>query len=151
MLQRQIHRIGSMVVLICLLAAAGLNASSATVFVSATVLPWVKMDVRQHQNRYTIAPADIARNYIDIPYSATVAVETNVSVLLLTLVPAGGEQIAASINGENRYAGTLEIALTEHEKYARHVTRDLDFRIFLDSDSQAGSYVLDAWISIQAY
>ena len=151
MVRIQIYRTISIAFMLLLLSVPSLNASSATVLISATVLPWVNMDVRQHQKNYTVAQNDIERNYIDIPYSATVEIETNVSVLLLTLLTSGSEQIVVSISGENRFENTLEISLTENEKYARHITRDLDFRVLLNRDSQIGIQALDAWISIQAF
>ncbi|HKJ03972.1 MAG TPA: hypothetical protein VJ974_00135 [Geopsychrobacteraceae bacterium] len=151
MIRSQVYRTISLVLILLLISVGSLNASSATVLVSATVLPWVNMDIRQNQKNYTVSPDDIERNYIDILSSATVDVETNVSVLILTLVSSDGEQIVASISGENRFDNTLKIALTENEKYANHITRDLDFRVILDRDSQPGTHDLNAWLSIQAF
>lgn len=151
MKRNQIQRIISIVFILFLFLVESLNASSATVLVSARVMPWVNMNVQQHQKNFTIASDDVGRSYIDIPYSVTVDIETNVSVLVLSLDSPGSEQLMASVSGENRFDTSLQLALTDNEKNSRHITRTLDFRVILDRDSQVGTHDLNAWLSIQAF
>lgn len=151
MVRNQTSRVILLVVIIYWFSVGILSASSTTVQVRATILPYVKMNVLQHETRYEIRQNDIYRGYVDIPFSATVNIETNTHVLILTVLPTGSVRITASISGFNRFDDILEIFLTENERYARQVTRDLDFRVFLDENSQQGTYTLAPWITIQGY
>lgn len=140
----------SMIILL-VFSVAELYATSATLYVKATILPFVRMDIQQHKTDFVLSLNDLDRNHLDIPFSATVNIDTNVPVLILTLLPSGNEQILASVSGRNNFDNTLEIILSESERFARHVTRDLDFRVLLDKKSQPGPLFLAPGISVQGY
>lgn len=126
-------------------------ASSATVHVRATILPYVQVSVQQHTADYYISQSDLHRNHIDLPFSATIKIDTNVPELMLSLLPTGGDQILFSISGENRFDRVLKISLSESERYAGQVNRALDFRVLFTGDTQPGTQTLEPLISMSGY
>lgn len=138
-------------VIVILFSVGNLAAASTMLHVRATLLPYANMDVQQQATSYSITPADLERSYIDLPLFATVNIDTNVSTLILSIIPAGKEQILTSIRGTGSFSSTVEIVLTASERYASHATRNLDFRVLLDADIQTGTYVLNPWLSVQGY
>lgn len=132
-------------------SVGSLDAASAILHVRATILPYADIDARQQLASYNVAPADLERSYVDLPHSATVNINTNVPVLIITIVPSGRELILAGLSGSNQFANSVEIVLTATERYNRQVTRNLDFRVLLDEESQVGTYALNPLMSVQGY
>lgn len=132
-------------------SGGSLWASSATVHVRATILPYIQMSVQQHKTDYAIAQIDLDRNYIDLPLSATIKIDTNVPEVMLSLVLAGGDEVLISFSGEDRFDNVLEISLSESERFAQQVTRNLDFRVLFDRDTLPGNLDLAPLITMSGY
>lgn len=151
MLKKQICCVMLFVVIFILSSAGILLANSASVYVSATVLPYVQMNVTQHETYYSISPRDLEQGYIVIPSSVTVNIDTNTSELILSFLSSGAGQIDGSLSGLSSFGERVEIMLTDNEKHARHASRKIDLRVSLDQDTQIGEHILEPMIMVEAF
>ncbi len=124
--------------------------SSAVVKVSATVLPWVKLNASQHVTHYTVTADNMTRGYVDLPGAATVRVRSNENRTIgVTLLNEGPERILIKASGTPDYPVAGEAVVIGRPQRGAEIARDLDLRVILPEGTREGTYTLN--ISLNPY
>ncbi len=124
--------------------------SSAVVRVSATVLPWVKLNASQHITHYKVTSNDITRGYVDLPHSATVRVRSNENRTIgVTVLNEGPERILVKASGTPDYPGAGGAVVIGRPQRGAEIARVLDLRVILPEGTREGTYALS--ISLNPY
>ena len=138
------------VILVLVVLPTESHSGSATVHISARVLPWASMNVQQHTTSYQVGPEDITRGYVDVPSTATVDILTNTSEINLSLLSLGGARGLIGAAGDHKFGSRLWVSLTAEELHLRHAFQVIDVRVLLDTESQPGTHALVIKLGIDA-
>jgi hypothetical protein len=126
------------------------SGSSAVLRVSATVLPWLKLNASQHVARYTVTRDDLMRGYVDLPGSATVRIRTNDNRTIgVTVLNEGPERILAKASGSAEFTGSGGALVIGRPQKGAEIAQNLDLRVILPEGMREGTYALN--ISINPY
>lgn len=137
------RRLAYIITLLLSGAPSAFAASSATLQVSATILPFVSFQAVQHVATYQVGSADIKRGYIDLPGSLTVNVRTNVAAG----VPVVFENLAAGRilireSGRNDFREGFFTLETGNHRPNTPISKRFDFRVLIPGDAKDGTYPL---------
>lgn len=124
-------------------ADAAFAAPSATLQVSANVLPFVSFNAVQHVTSYQVKSDDIKRGYIDLPASMTVSVRTNMNAgVPVFFENAGGASVLIRESGRTDFIDQLFTLNTDNYRPNTPISKRYDFRVLLSADSKDGTYPL---------
>lgn len=138
----------AMLTILTLSSSPGLGASSAVMQVSATIRPWVTFNAVQHLHSYRVTAADIQRGYVDLAGSITLEIRTNINRdISVKFSSENGERLLfrESAGGsffENEYRLNLD-----RQSPMEVVSRKIDSRVMLTSNSKEGEYQLNVSMS----
>lgn len=119
-------------------------ASSATLQVSATVLPFVSFHAVQHVASYRVNGDDIKRGYVDLPASVTVKVRTNLAAGVPVAFESTGEaRVLIRESGRSDFAAGFFTLDTGNYRPNTPISKSYDFRVLLPSESKDGTYPLN--------
>ena len=134
----------AVIVSLLLTSVPCLAGSSTQLRVSAKVLPFVSLDVRQRVATYQVRSEDIRMGYVDLPESLTVEFSTNLNGVVPVSIENEGEgMIQVSESGTGRYAGSSFTLNTSGHGTGERIRQRLDTRIILPADAQEGTYPLN--------
>jgi hypothetical protein len=120
------------------------GAAYAAIALSATVLPYHRMDVMRQAPTLTVTPADIGRGYVDVPAGTSLRALTNdPRGFTLRFDPRLRLFDRATITG---LGGKVEIGpdggFAPHANSGRDAALELSYRFYLAAGIAPGSY---AW------
>lgn len=134
------HYIGMIIAIAALSGAAPtLASSSATLQVSANVLPFVSFQAIQHVSSYRVSEEDIKRGYVDLPASMTVKVRTNLraGVPVFFEGTAGGKVLIRE-SGETHFVDQSFTLDTDSYSPNTPISKRYDFRVLISGDAKDG-------------
>jgi len=118
-------------------------ASSATLQVTATVLPFVSFQAVQHVATYRVNGDDIKRGYVDLPASVTVNVRTNIAAgVPVAFESAGDAKILIRESGRGEFADGFFTLDTGNYRPNTPISKRYDFRVLIPSEAKDGTYPL---------
>jgi hypothetical protein len=118
-------------------------AMSASVHISATVLPFVSFNAIQHVTTYQVKSDDIKRGYVDLPNSVTVTVRTNLSSGVPVVVEnPGGDRVLIRESGRADFVSNTFTVDTAGYRPNTQISKNYDSRIILPADAKDGIYPL---------
>ena len=128
---------------------AATNTASLTV--SARVLPYLQFKVLSQTSEITITEVDIQRGYLDVSSASHLQVKTNSTAGYLlsfegALWPFKGVQIQGLANPVQLTSG---YAVVQQPSAKGTWTMDLSYRFILSGDTKPGSYSWPLSISVQ--
>ena len=126
----------------------GLAASSAVLQVSATIRPWVTFKAVQHLYSYRVTAADLQRGYVDLDRSITLEIRTNIRRdIPVKLSSESGERILFRDSAGGSFFENEYRLVPDHQSPAEAISRKIDSRIMLTSNSKEGEYPLNVSMS----
>ncbi len=129
-------------VLLCGICPA-FAATSASIHVSATVLPFVSFNAAQHVATYQVSSEDLRRGYVDLPNAITVNVRTNMSGGVPVFVDNwGGGRILVKESGTGNFQENSFTLNTAGYRPNSLISKHYDSRIILPADAREGVYPL---------
>ncbi len=132
-----------LVVISMLSAVSSFAATSARLYVSATVLPFVSFNAVQHVTTYRVSSDDIKRGYVDLPNSMTVNVRTNLDAgVPVTVENAEKERVLVRESGTSAYIGNSFMVNTNAHLPNTRISKNLDLRIILSADESEGIHAI---------
>ncbi len=115
-------------------------ASSFTVNVHATVLPWLQFSARQNVHTFEVTEDDIRNGYIDLPGSVSIEYRSNMQGEIdLEVLSGGAEWIGIREKGRGLFSETYRL---ETLQGGAPVFRTLDVRVILNKETRTGAHPL---------
>lgn len=132
----------SMIAAILFITSTSFAATSAKVYVTATVPPSFRFDAIQHTATYQIGSDDIKRGYIDLPASMTVKVRSNLNADISVFVESSAGSVLIRESGRENFVGNIFSLNIAGYHPNTQVNIQYDLRILLTTDAIEGRHPL---------
>lgn len=140
---KRVRYLAILIVLTVSSAQYAFAASSATLQVSANILPFVSIQAVQHVATYRVDKMDIDRGYLDLPGSMTVNLRTNVTTgVPVVFDTSDGARVLIRERGRNDFAEGRFTVVTGDVRPNTPISKTFDFRVIIPGGTRDGLYPL---------